>query len=194
MLPIRTERLLLRELTFDDIPALNAIERDPSVTRYMSFDPQSPEQTRAYIEKSRADAAATPRLTFDLAIVPHGETTLLGRCGLGIARPEHREASIWYVLSPAAWGRGIATEACLALLDLGFGPLRLHRIWADCDPRNAASCRVAGKLGMTHEGVLRENYFLKGEWCDTAVYAILEHEHKARLAFDRAQARPILGR
>lgn len=183
MLPIRTPRLVIRELLPSDAPALNAIERRPEVTRYMPFDPQTPEQSVQYIAKARADADAVPRRTFDLAIVPReaspeGDPALLGRCGLGIARPEHFEASIWYLLSPSAWGRGFATEACRALLDLAFGPLGLHRVWADCDPRNTASCRVAERLGMTREGVLRENYYLKREWCDTAVYAILAHEHR----------------
>ena len=95
---------------------------------------------------------------------------------MGIARPEHFEASVWYLLHPDAWGRGYAVEAVAALLEFGFGELKLHRIWADCDPRNAASCRLAEKLGMRLEGRLRENYWLKGEWCDTAVYAILAHE------------------
>lgn len=182
MLPIRTERLLIRELLPTDAPALNAIERLPEVTRYMPFDPQTPQQTAEYIESARADADSVPRRKFDLAIVPHGEAALVGRCGLGITRPEHFEASIWYLLSPSVWGRGYVTEACRALLDLAFGSLGMHRVWADCDPRNASSCRVAERLGMVREGVLRENYYLKGEWCDTAVYAILAQDYHSGAA------------
>lgn len=187
---LTTPRLLLRELAPDDADALNEIERDERVTRYMSFDPQSLDQTRAYLEAAQRQQAETPRRTFDLAIAPLGAAKLLGRCGLEIRRPEHREAVLWYVLHPAAWGRGYVSEAATALIDFGFRTLGLHRVWADCDPRNAASCRVAERLGMTREGRLRDNYWLKGEWCDTAVYSLLDREWRGLAsAHERLAAR-----
>lgn len=173
---LRTPRLLLRDLRSDDAAALNEIDRDERVTRYMSFDPQTLPQTREYIASDLQHQAQQPRRVYDLAIVPGGETAMIGRVGLEVRRPEHREAVLWYSLHPARWGRGHATEAAAALVDFAFGSLALHRVWADCDPRNAASCRVALRLGMSLEGRLRENYWLKGEWCDTAVYAVLKHE------------------
>lgn len=182
---LETRRLLLRELCEDDRPALNEIERDPRVTRYMAFDPQSTDQTRTYIEDAIRQQSADPRQIYDLAIVlrreyPEGASetpaVLIGRCGLGVRRPQHREADVWYLLHAAQWGRGYAFEAVSALLDFGFRTLRLHRVWADCDPRNIASCGLATRLGMQLEGRLRENYFLKSEWCSTALYGILEHE------------------
>ena len=89
----------------------------------------------------------------------------------------HRQAELWFCLAHAAWGRGYATEAVTALVDHGFGALALHRIFGDCDPRNEASAGVMRKLGMRFEGHLRENYFLKGEWCDSHLYAVLASEH-----------------
>ncbi len=182
---LKTPRLWLRELCATDIAALNEIERDPRVTRYMTFDVQTTDQTRAYIEGAVRQQSDDPRRFFDLAIVLGGEhpdasgalpRELIGRCGLGIRRPEHRESELWYELHPAHWGRGYAFEAASALLQFGFTSLELHRVWADCDPRNRASCRIAERLGMTLEGRLRENYFLKGEWCNSAVYGILNRE------------------
>lgn len=173
---LQTARLVLRELTLADVPALNEIERDQRVTRYVSYDAQSLEQTRAKIESALRDQSADARQTYDLAIVVRATDTLIGRCGLGIGRPEHREAALWYQLHPAEWGRGYAREAASALLEVAFTELGLHRVFADCDPRNLASCRVAERLGMVREGVLRENYFLKGEWCDAAIYGILDQE------------------
>ncbi len=185
---LQTPRLMLRELCAEDGPALNEIERDPRVTRYMAFDPQSPDQTRAYIEAAIRQQSDDPRRTYDLAIVlrnqrpdaaSHPSGVLIGRCALNIERPEHHESALWYLLSPAHWGRGYAVEAVTALLQHAFGTLHLHRVWADCDPRNSPSCRVAARLGMILEGRLRENYFLKGEWCSSAVYGILESEWSA---------------
>lgn len=177
---LTTARLQLRELEPTDAAALNEIDRDERVTRFMSFDPQTPEQTAAYIARAIEQQTQEPRPVYDLAIVLPSTRTFIGRCGLGIRRPEHREGMLWYVLNPSHWGNGYAREAVTALLDFAFGPLALHRVFADCDPRNAASCKLAERLGMTLEGRLRENYFLKGEWCDSAMYGILDQEWRTR--------------
>jgi ribosomal-protein-alanine N-acetyltransferase len=179
---IQTPRLLLRELELADVVRLNEIQRDARVARYMNYEPRSLEQTQVYVDAAMQSRNDSPRAVYDLAISEQGSDLLIGRCGFGIRRPEHREAMIWYELHPDQWGRGYATEAAAALIDLAFRSLGVHRIWADCDPRNEASCRVAERLGMLLEGRLRENYWLKGEWCSTAVYGLLEHEWRARLA------------
>jgi len=54
--------------------------------------------------------------------------------------------------------------------------LRLHRIVASLDQRNAASARVVQRLGMGQEACLRQNAFRKGEWTDEAIYAVLAEE------------------
>ena len=53
-----------------------------------------------------------------------------------------------YRLLPKFWGMGIATEASLASLDLGFSQMGLQAIYAGVLPENAASCKVLEKVGM----------------------------------------------
>jgi RimJ/RimL family protein N-acetyltransferase len=175
-LQLTTSRLVLRDFVPTDAAALHVIEGNPQVTRYTSYDPQTPEETIAQLAQRQAEQAARPRVVYDLAILLAPDARMIGRCGFGVQRPEHREAMLWYVLDPSYWGRGYTVEATRAVVDFAFNVLKLHRLFADCDPRNHASCRVAQKLGMTHEGRLRENYFLKGEWCSSEIYAVLEHE------------------
>lgn len=177
---IETPRLLLRELETDDTHALAAIEGDPAVVRYLAFDERSPEVVRAKIDEAMLARSARPRGVFDLAVVLRATGRLIGRCGFAVRRPEHREAEIWWILSPAARGQGYAREAATALLDLAFADAGCHRVFADCDPRNAPSCALARRLGMTYEGRLRQNYFLKGEWCDADIFGLLEFEWRVR--------------
>ncbi|MDP3208161.1 MAG: GNAT family protein, partial [Rhodoglobus sp.] len=73
-------------------------------------------------------------------------------------------------------GRGVAHEAARATLDLAFGPLGLHRVFAELDPRNAASVALCRRLGMRHEAHFVEHMAFKGEWADTDIYAILSSE------------------
>jgi RimJ/RimL family protein N-acetyltransferase len=65
------------------------------------------------------------------------------------------------------------------LLRLGFDELGLHRIVGRLDARNAASARLLQRLGMRSEAHLVENEYVKGEWTDEAVYALLASEWRA---------------
>ncbi len=93
-----------------------------------------------------------------------------------MSNPGAREGDIGYVLDQRFWGQGYGMEAAGRLLRFGFGELGLHRIFAICDPRNVGSIRVLEKIGMQREGRLREHMLVRGEWCDSLVYAILEGE------------------
>ena len=57
-----------------------------------------------------------------------------------------------------------------------IGGCGLHRIFATCDVRNLASANVLEKVGMRREGRLREDKCVRGQWRDSYVYGILEHE------------------
>lgn len=182
MQPIRltTKRLVLREIRSEDWVDARVLDSDPIVVRYQSNDVVDEAATREFLAKSIAAQAESPRKVFDLAVTEVGDDRYLGRCGLAIRRVEHKEAELWFNLRRDRWGTGIATEATGALLDFAFGELGLHRVYGDCDPRNVGSARVMEKLGFKREAHLRENWWLKGEWCDSLIYAVLEQEWRGR--------------
>ena len=191
--PVRltTARLTLRELAVEDWRDARAIDADPEVTRYQSNDVTDEAGTRAYLERGVAGAQATPRRVYDLAITRTGEDRFLGRVGLRIERPDHRDGQLWFVLRRDHWRQGIVSEAAAALVDFGFSQLGMHRIWGDTDPRNTGSAGVMEKLGMRREAHLRENWWLGGEWCDSWIYAMLEQEWRSRdeLSSSKSRAR-----
>jgi RimJ/RimL family protein N-acetyltransferase len=171
-----TARLVVREFVEDDWPALCAFESDPEAVRYQSYDPRTEEGCRTLIRQALADPTEAPRRVYDLAVVRRAAGDLIGRCGLKIMDAGLREAKLWYILHRAHWGRGYIPEAARALLDFGFAELGLDRVWADCDPANAASIRVLEKLGLRREAHFRENAWLKGAWVDSLIYAVLDRE------------------
>ena len=167
-----TDRLVVRRPTADDCQAI--FERyagDPAVVRYVGWPRHgSASEARAFIALSDAawhDWPAGPYL-----LVSRDDGTLLGGTGLDFETP--RRASTGYVLARDAWGRGIATEALLAMVSLAgrLGVLRLH---AYCHTGHAASCRVLEKAGFEREGVLRRYHEfpnLEGApTCDVFCYA-----------------------
>lgn len=185
--PLRftTARLVLREVSMDDLAAAHAIDADPEVTRYTSHEGTDLEASRAFLERTVRHAQETPRRVFDFALTRPGEDRYLGHVGFNVERPAHHEAMVWFLLERASWGQGLVTEAMTPVLDLAFDTLGLHRVFGDADPRNLGSRRVMEKLGFTREAHLRENWWLKGEWCDSLLYGLLDREWRARRATNR---------
>jgi RimJ/RimL family protein N-acetyltransferase len=176
---LATERLILRELVDDDWRAIFEMESDPDVVRYLTKEAQSEDEASNYVQHMRFSAHEVPRMVFDFAITVRGDDRLIGRCGMRRSASEPREAMLWYVVAPAHQGRGYACEAARAVLGHAFDDLGLHRVYADADPRNPASIKVMEKLGMRREAQLVENVWIKGEWCDSLIYARLRREWAA---------------
>ena len=83
---------------------------------------------------------------------------------------------IGYWLAADAVGRGIATRAVAAAIDLAFDPLGLHRLQLLAATGNHRSRAVAQRLGLTHEGTLREAELLARGRVDLEVYSVLATE------------------
>ncbi|WP_205502918.1 GNAT family N-acetyltransferase [Rufibacter psychrotolerans] len=174
-----TTRLLLREFKEEDWHFTHLYEANEEVMRYQTSQVRSSKESLEYIKSCIAEAREEPRSLYDLAIVLQSTQMLIGRVGMKVDH-DAEEAVLWYILNQTYWNKGYTTEAAAALMKFGFEELYLHRIWADCDPRNVASYRVMEKLGMRREAHFRENIFIKGEWCDSYVYALLDHEWQQR--------------
>lgn len=145
---LETQRLVIRDLEAEDIPALVKLWTDPDVTRYMA-GPRDEIGLRASLEE---DAGAdAPK--FDLRpVVEKASGNLIGHCGL-LEKPVDGvpEIELVYVLARAAWGRGLGTEAARGLRDYAFTELGLGRLIVLIDPENLASGRVAAKAGFQFE-------------------------------------------
>lgn len=178
-LPIVTERLVLRDLTMDDAPAVHRYGSDPEVVRYMPWGPNTWADTQDFLERKLDDQRADPRRGFDLAVTLASSGELIGACGITIISTERLQAAMGYAYRRDIWGRGYATEAARALVAFGFEQLGMHRICAYCDVDNIASARVLEKTGMQREGLVRHDAFMHGQWRDSYLYAILEDDPRA---------------
>jgi RimJ/RimL family protein N-acetyltransferase len=86
------------------------------------------------------------------------------------------QVEIGFALAPSSQGRGFAAEAVVAVLDLLFGQLGKHRVFASADPRNRSSLRLLQRVGMRQEAHFRESVLFKGTWADDTVFAVLRSE------------------
>jgi [ribosomal protein S5]-alanine N-acetyltransferase len=170
--PIRAARLLLREFRetdFDDIHAYAAV---PEVSRFMVWGPNSPQDTRDFLARALAQQADWPRDHVGLAIERDG--VVIGSIRLDLQGEE--TADLGYTLHRDHWRQGLATEAAAAMLEVAFGVLGLHRVWATCDVENTGSFGVMEKLGLRREAEFKQDKLIRGVWRDSYLYAILKDE------------------
>jgi [ribosomal protein S5]-alanine N-acetyltransferase len=176
VLPIVTPRLVIRDFLSEDRRALHDYASDPLVTRYLWWGPFGETETLQFLQRVGRQAKADPRENFELAVVDRERDLVIGGCELLSRRSIYREYEIGYCFRPDSWGRGIATETVRALLDFGFHAVKAHRIYADVDPENAASRHLLARIGFRLEGHFRRDAFIRGEWRDSLVYALVADE------------------
>lgn len=187
---LQTRRLLLREMRPSDSADMYEYSRLPEVTRYLLWDehPNS-HLTKRYLEQVRRQYRGGDY--YDWAIIYQGSDDdtaplralrgrMIGTCGFASIRTDDRCGELGYVLSPDAWGYGIAAEAGEAVMRFGFEVLDLFRIEARYIVGNDQSRRVMEKLGMSFEGIHRAYMMIKGGLRDIGICAVLRPEFFSR--------------
>ena len=176
---IATERLTLRMFEPTELAALHALRSHDEAVRWLYDDPATLEESRERLaRRTKLTRFALTGDAIGLAVDRGGE--VVGDASLFLTSAEHLQGEIGYIVHPDHQGRGYATEAAAALLELGFDGFGLHRIVGRIEPRNAGSAKVLERLGMRREALLAENELVKGEWQSEAIYALLYNQPRLR--------------
>jgi len=149
---LETERLIVREWTPDDAPALFEICRDAEVMRYIGTG--KPYETPDEAEKFLAWAVAYQQENgfCRWAVIEKESGKITGSCGYAYPH-DTPEVELGYLFARDVWGKGFATEAARAVLDYGFEKLAFREIIAITDLENTASQKVLEKIGFTRRGI-----------------------------------------
>jgi [ribosomal protein S5]-alanine N-acetyltransferase len=169
------ENVRLRPITLEDWPAVHDWARLLDACRYQAWGPNTEAETQAFVREASRLWHQIPQTSFPHVVLIDGE--VLGAADLH--RRGETQGEIGYGIHPRMWGRGAGSAAARLLLRMAFEEHGLHRVYATCDPRNVASGRVLTKIGMTHEGRMRETALIRDGWRDSDLYAILEPEWRA---------------
>ncbi len=172
--PITTARLVLREIGESDVEDHVRLFSNPEVVRYLYDTQMGLEQLRAHFERRLWRGLPAEGAWCNLAVDHEG--VFVGEVGLGVTSLAHRCYEVGYVFSPEYQGLGFATEATRAMIDAAFRDLKAHRVIARLDARNESSRHLLERLGMRLEAHLVKNEFVKGEWSDELIFAVLEDE------------------
>ena len=159
---LRTERLLLRRARAGDAPALHAIMRQPEAMRFWSTLPHA---NLAATEEFVGKMMVPPPDGSDDDFIIEAGGRVIGKIGAW------RLPEFGYLLDPAMWGRGYASEALAAFI--------AHRraaggaeLIGDTDPRNAASIRLLQRHGFSETGRAERTWLIGGQWYDSIYWRL----------------------
>ena len=166
---LETDRLIVRDFTMDDLPALWDIFRDGETMEHMA--PMTERETEEFlrsfcVERTPPGAYAAQLRGGGLAgYVLFNQVDAPGIYELG------------WVFRRDCWGRGLAREASQALLDYAFSALDAHKVIAQTEDTVRAAALLE-RLGMAREGVWRRHAPGRdGTWKDIHWYGLLREEY-----------------
>lgn len=147
---LETERLILREFRESDLAEMHEVLGNAEVMRFSLSGPYTMEKTADFL-RGCLDGYQKRNVGL-FAVVFKAEQKVIGYCGFYFLLIDGAdEIEIGYRLHPSYWNRGLATEAAIAVRDLGFERLGYRRVISCIEASNLASIRVAEKAGMSYE-------------------------------------------
>lgn len=171
---IDTERLTLRPMWVEDVPALKQWLPDPSIYTYWGKGPSKAEKNPEllFVRDER------PTKSFHLGIEEKLSGKVIGDLYVYLIEND-RMASVAIRLAPACQGKGCGTEALSAMTNFCFSNTELKRLWTEVDVRNIPSQKMLEKCGYRQEGLIRQGKMVN-TWCDYYIYGILASDMPQR--------------
>ena len=153
---LETERLLLREMTQDDLPALQGILQDEE-TMYAYNSAFDEAETQAWLDRQLSRYA---QYGFGLwAVVLKESGGMIGQCGLTMQPWRGDEVlEVGYLFNRAFWHHGYATEAARGCMEYAFDRLGAKEVCSIIRETNLPSRRVAERNGMTMRDTWVKHY------------------------------------
>ena len=168
---LETKRLLLRNISYEDTPALVSLRSHPKVMSYLDREPfRNTDEARAHIEMLLDNLQKNEGILWVMALKEAPET-MIGSLGFFSMNKEHYRTETGYMLHPDYWNKGYMKEALLAIIDYAFEYTGIHSIEANINPENEPSAKVLEACGFIKEAYFRENYYFNGRFKDTIIYS-----------------------
>lgn len=156
-LELRTKRLLLRPLNWEDLPSIYEYAGNADNTLYMLNLPDSSEEdTGRFIREAMEEWEKDRPDNYEFVMVYGGK--VIG--GISLTLDDGgKEGELGWILNKEYWHRGFALEAALAVRDFALRTLEVERLIAHCDSRNHNSYRLMERLGLVleHDQGIRYN-------------------------------------
>ncbi len=173
---IETDRLILREFSYDDVPsAFNYWAGDEAIqSMYGEPTYKSEDEVRELLGKYIDGYKSYTYFRWAVILKHTGEC--IGQAAYFLVDEHNHFGEIEYCIGTSFQGKGYATEATRAIIDYGFDVIGFNKVQICVRPSNAASNRVIDKCGFTYEGTLRDYFYIDGKYEGRKYYSILKSE------------------
>lgn len=162
-------------MTEDDWPLFESLHQNEQVMTFVS-DSFSTSEVRERFESRLLPWERCSTHWLALVIIEKETGSKVGVTGLLSDWDWNEQAEIGFLLTPAFQGMGYGAESTQAILRFAFEQCDFHKVSATVTEGNTASERLLLKLGLQHEGKIRDNIRIKGCWYNDLKLGILQKE------------------
>ena len=156
MIEFETERLMVRRLRADDKDNFFLLNGSEEVMRYIRAT-KTREESDAHLETILADEAANPAAGMGRWLIEEKATgNFIGSFAIIPIPSELEKTQLGYSFIPEAWGRGYATEVCIAGLLFFLEKTDIPEIYGVTETANTASMKVLQKAGFQFHSIKME--------------------------------------
>lgn len=172
---IQTQRLLLRNITENDVSEVFDLRSDPELMKYIPRPLcKNHEDALKYIRMVLQGNAKGESINWGIARL--SDNFLIGIGGFVRRKEEHNRAEIGYIIRKEEHGKGYMKEAIAPMIEYGFNTLKLNTIEAIIDPENIASENLLLAFGFVKEAHFRDNVFYEGRYMDSVHYTLFKNK------------------
>ncbi len=176
---LETEKIMLREMTPQDVNSLLMHFGNTEVVQFIGMQPiKTIEQANEWLRWMGGFFAAQDGLRWGLELRETGE--FIGSAGLHHWNREAHYAEIGCDIAHPFWGNAYGQEAMRRIIEFGWESMKLNRIEADVVKGNMRSMHVLEKLGFKKEGVLRQRLLKGGKYYDVYLFGLLRNEYNLK--------------
>ncbi len=167
-----TERLILRQISNDDVAGFFKLRSNPEVMRYIPRPLSKTEQEIIDFFNVGEELYEKGEM-INFAIALKQTNKFIGSIGFYRTKWHANRTEVGYILDPDHKGNGYVHEALKEMIRFAFHEIGFHSIEAIIDPRNTPSINVIERAGFVKEGHLKESDFWNGEYIDCLIYSLI---------------------
>jgi ribosomal-protein-alanine N-acetyltransferase len=173
---IATERLVLRQITNDDVDDVFAFRSNWEAMQYISRPIATTTEDVLKLIAMMNDFYANNK-AISWGICFKDTNKVIGTIGYVHIDTDNFRAEIGYMLDPSYHRQSIMQEAIEPVIDWGFNTIQLHSIEATVNPDNIASKNILLKNGFIQEAYFKENFYYEGQFLDTVIFSLLKSKN-----------------
>ncbi|GKU78150.1 GNAT family N-acetyltransferase [Paenibacillus sp. L3-i20] len=181
------DRLLLTQITTDDLDFICRVECDQNLWYYEDFVHSDVNEVREeYMEKIEEEGERSS-YDFIISLRDDKHNTPIGLAQIWHYVDHRRSWELGFSILPDYERQGYGSESVKLLLDFAFNQLDAHKVIGMCNSLNTRSSAIMERLGMTKEAVFKEELYWQEQWIDQHFFSILEKEYFAIVHADSEQ-------